>query len=124
MLEIGMKNATLYRVRPEHSASVVGSGDLEVLSTPYLLAYMENAAKELIRPELEDGKTTVGIDVKLEHLAPSKIGDELTVECELKAIEGRILILELTARDADKIVGKATHKRCIVTAKKFMEKLQ
>lgn len=124
MLEIGMKRTTRYIVLPEHSAIAVGSGDLEVLSTPYLLAYMENAAKDLISSELSEGKTTVGIEVNLHHLAPSKIGDELTIDCELKEIDGRILTMELTAKDSEKIVGKATHKRCVVTIERFMEKLK
>lgn len=46
-----MKKLTqLYQVKEEQTALNMGSGDLEVLATPALVAMMENCAKQLLAP--------------------------------------------------------------------------
>ena len=54
MLTIGLKKTFVYKVKKENLASFVGSGDLDVLATPSLLAFMENSAKELVKEELSE----------------------------------------------------------------------
>lgn len=41
-------------VKVEHSAREMGSGDLDVLSTPSLIAFMEFTAKEAVHDRLTD----------------------------------------------------------------------
>lgn len=123
MLEVGMKKTFEYQMSINNSALNMGSGDLLVLATPSLLAFLENAAKELVKDHLEEGNTTVGINVNMSHLSPTKLDDKVIVECTLVNIEKRILTFELEARDSKNIISKATHQRCIVNASKFMAKL-
>lgn len=51
-----------FLVEKHHSAQAMGSGNLEVLSTPSLIAFMENTAKEAANAQLAAGETTVGIE--------------------------------------------------------------
>lgn len=43
-----------FHVKVEHSAREMGSGDLDVLSTPSLIAFMEFTAKEAVHDRLTD----------------------------------------------------------------------
>ena len=124
MLTVGKRLIKEYCVDSFMSASQVGSGSLEVLSTPYLLAFMENCCMNLVIDELEEGNTTVGIKADLSHLAPSKINSLISVEATLVNIEKRILTFEVEAFDQDVLVSKMMHQRCIVNVDKFMSKLK
>ena len=44
----------VYQPQPEHSAKIMGSGGLEVLATPALVAFMENLAFETLQEHLKD----------------------------------------------------------------------
>lgn len=124
MLNIGLKKTFVYKVNYQNLASQVGSGDLDVLATPSLLAFMENSAKELVNEELSELDSTVGINVEMSHLAPTKLNDEVKVECELINVEGRILTFNILAYDSNNLVSKMMHKRCIVNKEKFMSKVK
>ena len=112
-----------YKVETTHSALHQGSGDLEVLSTPSLIAFMENGAKELVKERLEDGTTTVGININVNHLQATKIGDEVNVEVKLVSIDNSILSFEIKAYDSWGLIGEGTHKRCVVNVEKFLSKV-
>ena len=44
------------------------SGSVEVLATPVMIAWMEEASLKLVQKELEEGLTTVGTEVNIKHL--------------------------------------------------------
>lgn len=56
-----------FYVKVEHSAREMGSGDLDVLSTRSLIAFMEFTAKEAVHDRLTDHETTVGIEKNIKH---------------------------------------------------------
>lgn len=123
MLEIGMKIKKEFKVNENQSALSMGSGDLLVLATPCLLAFVENTCKELVAPELEEGSSTVGISVSMTHDAPTKIGDTVVVEAELVEINKRILTFKVEAHDSKNTITKATHTRCVINVERFMNKV-
>lgn len=57
------------KVTQEVTAAAVGSGLLPVFSTPSLIALMENAAVNALEGTLDEGVTTVGTMISIEHLA-------------------------------------------------------
>lgn len=123
MIEIGISNKIEYKVEELHSAKNVGSGDLLVLSTPSLIAFMENCAKRLIEKDLNSDDTSVGIGVNMSHIAPSKLDEKVVIACKVINIEKRIITFEIEAYDSKKLIAKATHQRCIVNKERFMGKL-
>ena len=122
-METGIKKEKYFIVKETESAKDIGSGDLEVLATPILVAYFENVSKDLVTPYLTEGDTTVGINININHLAPSKIGNQILIKSELIEINKRILTFKLEAFDKDILIGERTHKRCIVNINKFLGKL-
>lgn len=106
------------------AALLVGSGDLMVLSTPSLIASMENVAMICAKSKLQDGFTTVGTFLNVKHMKASKIGEPYTVTATLTEEDGRKLVFHVNAIDnAGNVLGEGTHERFIVNAERFMSKL-
>lgn len=104
------------------TALAVGSGDLPVLSTPMMMALMENAAMLCVAPHLPEGSTTVGSQIESTHLRPTFLGQVFQATATLIAVEGRKLTFHLTASDAQGVIGEGRHVRYIVDKEKFMKK--
>ena len=58
-MQIGLEYTAILNVEQQHLAVNVGSGDLEVLATPAMIALMENASMMAVKDALEEGQTTV-----------------------------------------------------------------
>ena len=122
MLETGIKNTITKTVTPEYTAKALGSGLLNVFSTPMLTAFMEEAAHTMVAPFLEDGCSTVGISMELKHTAPTPVGMTVTVTATLTEIDRKKLTFSITARDEKGDIGSAVHKRFIVNSEEFEKK--
>jgi fluoroacetyl-CoA thioesterase len=106
-------------VTPADTALAFRSGDVAVLATPRLLALCEEAMVAALAPLLEEGETTVGSRVDLEHLAPSAPGNLMEATATLEKVEGRRLTLSVVARRGDTIVGRGTIHRVVVDRRRF-----
>lgn len=113
----------IFTVTPHHSAAALGSGTLEVLGTPALVAFLENAAMHAAASTLSESSTTVGGHIAIDHLRPTAIGDTIAATATLTAQEGRQLTFEVTATDSKGEVARGQHVRYIVDSHRFMEKL-
>jgi predicted thioesterase len=110
-------------VEPSMLASAVGSGNLDVFSTPALVALMERAACAAVEGRLADpSQTTVGVRLDIRHLAPSPAGARVTARAELAEVESRRLVFRVEAFDAVERVGEGTHERAIVDAARLQSR--
>ena len=121
-MELGIKGAAETVVVYENTAAAVGSGALEVFSTPSMIALMEKASRELVQPYLEDGQSTVGTRLEVSHVAASPIGAHIRAESTLVEIDRRMLTFEVKAYADGELIGEGRHQRCIIYAERFMEK--
>ncbi len=123
-LKIGIRKEIKIMVREEHSAKSVGSGDVKVLSTPSMIAFMEATSRDLVQPYLPEGYTTVGTRVDVKHLSPAPVGQEIIVISELTAAEGRKLIFKVEAFWKGNKIGEGKHERYIVNLERFLDKVR
>ena len=119
-LQPGLSFTMRDTVTPEMSARHIGSGDLGVLSTPTMIAMMEGASTRCVQPHMEDGHTTVGYIVNIRHLAPTPIGNEVSVTSRLEEVDGRKLRFHVEAREGDRVVGEGEHVRVIIETARFL----
>jgi predicted thioesterase len=118
------KSATVFTaVSDKNTAKAVGSGSLDVFSTPMMIALMEQAACECLNDSLESGQTSVGTKINIEHLAASPLGATISASAVIESTEGRRIEFSVTADCGDIQIGKGTHSRVIVDSKRFMERL-
>lgn len=111
-------------VKEMETAQSAGSGDLPILSTPHMIAYMENTAKTLMQQSLKEGDTSVGMEINVKHLAPTLLDKKVTVKAEQTNQSKNIYTYRIEAYVEDNLIGKATHKRAIVNEDKFMSRLK
>ena len=123
MLTIGQTHTCSRTVEEHHLAAHVGSGDLRVLSTPSMIALMEETAMRCVAPCLEESQTTVGGKIAVSHLKPTAHGRTISATATLTAVEGRKLQFTVTASDDEGLIGEGEHTRFIVDREKFMARL-
>ena len=122
MLETGIKGTRTVTVNEDNTAKAMGSGTVDVLATPALIALMEETCWRSVANELEEGSGTVGTLLEIKHTAPTPVGMKVTCESTLTEVDGRRLVFEVIARDAKGVVGEGKHERFIIQNEKFQVK--
>ena len=101
------------------TAVAMGSGDVPVLATPRVVAWMEAAA--VAAPHgLPDHLTSVGIHVSVDHSAPTLDGVTVRALAEVRAVDGRTVEFDVRAFDGEKVIAGGTHTRVIVDRDRFL----
>ena len=124
MLEIGIKGKAESLVSEQNTAASMGSGNLEVFATPYMIALMEEASQRSVAPFLEEGQSTVGTKLSVSHDAATPLGMKVWAESLLTEIDARRLVFEVRAFDECGPIGQGTHERFIIKKQRFLEKVE
>ncbi len=123
-LKIGTKAQANTQVNASNTALSMGSGALEVFATPAAVALVEAAACKVLAPYLEEGITTVGTKMNIDHIKASPLGAMITATAELIEIDGRRYVFAVSARDEAGEIVVGTHERFSVNVDRFMSKLR
>jgi fluoroacetyl-CoA thioesterase len=91
-------------------------GGKGVFATPAMIGLMEWASHEAVDPLLPEGKTTVGYEVHVRHLAPAPPGSTVVATSKLTEVNGNKLLFEVSCHLGEKLIGTGTHRRAIVDA--------
>lgn len=111
-------------VTADDTAEKLGSGLLPVLATPRLVAMIENASYLACADELDEGESTVGVNMNIEHLLPSVVGATITVETTLMNAGKKSFSFKFEARSGEQLIAKGLHVRVRVNSAAFMAKLE
>ena len=114
-------SATLvFDVTERDTAVALGSGEVVVLATPRLLAWCEAATCAAVADRLEAGRTSVGTQVRLEHLTATGVGSRVSVTATLEHSDGRVLRFTVAAVDgAGRPVATGEVTRMLVDRDRF-----
>lgn len=121
-VESGLDGTAELVVEPHDTAVALGSGDVEVLGTPRLVALCEAATLDAVRGRVEDGSTTVGLSVQIDHVRPTPVGERVVADAHLDRVEGRRLIFSVSAKDERGLVAAGKVTRVVIEVERFMEK--
>jgi len=95
----------------------------DVFSTPSMIGLMEGTCVRLTVPYLDEGENSVGMHVDVYHLAPTKIGQSVTVTAEILEIAGNKIRYAVSAvNDAGVKIGEGTHRRAVIRPKRIGDK--
>jgi fluoroacetyl-CoA thioesterase len=105
-------------VRPEHLVDFDEMGRVHAVYATYTMAkHFEEAGRKLLVPHLEDGEAGIGRSVSVEHLAPSWVGDRLTVTATCVDVTGGRLTCSVEAVDAyGRRLGRGTTVQAVLPA--------
>ena len=123
MIKIGLKHTSELTVTEDITASHMGSGDMEVLATPAMMALMENAAMLAVAPHLPEGCTTVGGHIESSHLRPTPLGGRITATAVVTKVDGKKIEFKIEAHCGNTLLGEGTHLRFIVNRNNFLARL-
>lgn len=122
MIQTGLTCKKKITVTPEMTAAAMGSGALEVLATPSMIALMEGTAQEAVQNLLEDGQGTVGTRIDVRHLAATPVGMEVTCTAEVTEVDRRRIVFTVRAKDEKEVIGEGIHERFVIENEKFFAK--
>ena len=95
-----------------------------VLCTPWLVWFLEHAAREVLLPLLEADESTVGAQVDVEHLAPTPLGQRVTCTARIINTDGRLITFQLEARDQQERIARGIHKLRVIRCDRFKRRVQ
>lgn len=120
----GIKLTTTKTVGPNDTAAVYGSGLHDVLSTPAMIAFMEQTAMRAVEACLNEGEGTVGTEVNIKHLKATPVGGIVSCTATLQEVNGNRLLFHVEANDEKGKIGEGMHERFIIDNRRFMERLK
>jgi fluoroacetyl-CoA thioesterase len=116
-LVLGLTHTQTYLTTLEMRAKQLVS---DVFSTPAMIGLMEYTCVLLVAPYLDENEQTVGIHVDVRHMAPTKIGQSVTVTAELLEVTDNKLRFAVSAvNDQGVKIGEGTHRRALINTKSF-----
>ena len=121
-LRPGLSAIATMTVTDGDTATALGTGDVAVLATPRVASLAEAATVQAVAADLDDGTTTVGYRLQLEHLAPTAVGGQVHAEAILETVEGRRLTFRVSVSDGRGLVAAGRITRVVVERSRFLDK--
>ncbi|MQY34428.1 hypothetical protein SRB17_23970 [Streptomyces sp. RB17] len=111
-----------HEVTDADTAVTVGSGDVPVLATPRLIAWLEAATVRAAASFTGSGQTTVGTAVRVRHLRATPVGGRVEVSAEASAsVAGGRLTFAVQAVDGSgRLVATGEIDRAVVDRQQFL----
>ncbi len=122
--KIGTAAERKFTVEAAHAISFGPNGPPPVLSTPWLVWFLEHAALDAALPFLEPGEITVGTRVEVDHLAPTPVGAQVTCTARIIHSEGPVISFQLEASDGEETIARGFHKRRVVKVDRFAARVK
>ncbi len=122
-IHAGYRGELHWIVDAERVITLGGDARATVFSTPNMILLMERAAREALRPWLDDGEESVGVDVSIQHLAGAGLGAEVRGAAVVTAIDGRRVHFAVECWCGARLLGQGTHTRAVVSLQKLIDNL-
>ena len=119
---IGMTADKTVTVTSEMTVGYFVANMPQVYATPMMILHMEMASGFAIASHLPKGFVSVGMDVKVRHLAATPVGRSVRAISRVIKIEPKSVVFDVEAWDGDRKIGDGSHRRGIVNVLKFEQR--
>jgi fluoroacetyl-CoA thioesterase len=111
-----------HEVTDADTAVALGSGDVPVLATPRLIAWMEAATVRAAADFLAAGQTTVGTGIRIDHRRATSVGVsvEITATAQSDAASSRLTFDVQAIDGSGQVVAAGQIERAIVDRQRFL----
>ena len=125
---VGKTASLTFDVGVEDTAQSLLSGDLAVLGTPRLVAWVEAATVAVLRDWLPSGHTSVGTAIEVAHLAPTPVGATVEVRARVaggseKAVDFQVWAKHWAGKSDRRNVLTGRITRAIVSKERFVARV-
>ena len=121
-LEPGTSRTERITIDRDRTIGFLGE-EMRLYSTPSMVRDVEYACLRLIDGHLDEGESSVGIHIALDHLAATPLGQWVDVEVTVSEVDGRKVTLAASVRDAVEQVGRGEHVRFVIDVEKHRKRL-
>ena len=121
-VSVGQTASLELEVTENDTALALRSGSVPVLATPRVVALVEEVSVAAVGDALEEGTTTVGMKVQLDHLAPTALGRTVVAESTVAEIKGRRISFQVSVTDDRGLVAVGRVTRVVVDVDRFLDK--
>lgn len=112
-LQPGLKITRRYDVDKDKTIDFMGD-ELRVYATPMMVMDVERTCLEVMSEHADDGESSVGARVEIDHMGPTLMDMWVEVRAEVVEVKGLKVVFEVEVRDALDQVGKARHIRFMI----------
>jgi fluoroacetyl-CoA thioesterase len=122
--KVGTTGEQRFVVELGHAIDFADSAMPAVLSTPWLIWFLEHAAREAVLPFLSPGESTVGTYVEVRHTAPTPVGQAVTCRARVVQADGATISFQLEARDGHEQIARGLHRLQVIRVDRFAQRVQ
>ena len=120
---VGTLGQERFVVEPRHAIDFAEGAMPAVLSTPWLIWFLEHAARAAVLPLLEPGESTVGTEVQVRHLAPTPVGQVVTCRARVLFAESSEVSFQLEAHDERERIARGSHRLRVIRVDRFAHRV-
>ena len=121
--KIGTVGEERFVVSEQHLIDFAHSGMPQILCTPWLVWFLEHAARNAMLPLLEPGESTVGVVINLEHMAATPLGAQVVCCARVIYADGPLISFQFEAHDEHEKIAHGTHKLRVIQAARLAKKV-
>jgi fluoroacetyl-CoA thioesterase len=122
--KIGTVGEERFVVTEQHLIDFAYDGMPQILCTPWLVWFLEHAARNAVLPLLEPGESTVGVVVNVEHTAATPLGAEVVARARVIYADGPLISFQFEAHDEHEKIAGGTHKLRVIQAARLAKKVE
>ena len=121
--KVGTLGQERFVVELRHAIDFADGGMPAVLCTPWLIWFLEHAARSAILPLLEPGESTVGSEIQVFHLAPTPVGQTVTCQARVLFAERNEVSFHLEAHDERERIARGSHRLRVIRVDRFAKRV-
>ena len=120
----GVVGEEQFVVGEQHVIDFAHDGMPQILCTPWLIWFIEHAARNAVLPLLEPSESTVGVVVNVEHMAATPLGAQVVCRARVIYSDGPLISFQLEAHDEHEKIAIGTHKLRVIETARFAKRVQ
>src|SRR5262249_31299418 len=121
--KVGTVGEERFVVERRHVIDFAEGGMPAVLCTPWLIWFLEHAARAAVLPLLEPGESTVGMEIQVRHLAPTPVGQTVTCQARVLMAERNEVSFHLEAHDERERIARGSHRLRVIGIDRFAQRV-
>jgi fluoroacetyl-CoA thioesterase len=121
--KIGTVGEERFVVSKQHLIDFAHDGMPEILCTPWLIWFLEHAARNAMLPLLEPGESTVGVVLNVEHIAATPLGANVVCRARVIYVDGPLISFQIEAHDEHEQIARGNHKLRVIEAARLAKKV-